>query len=385
MALALMLDVGDIPWDDAPLLELGIEPRKTTVYVPRAVSRAWGDRDYPRRVPRISTPTKVVAVVGLLVAAVVAVLFLVPVDGEYLFLPDEPHPVDPLVEVEGSDGPDQRGEIYFVDVLVRRPTVFERLFPGVHDGASLVPAEDVNPGGLSEEARRQSSLRVMTRSQRIAAAVALRHAGFDVVARARGVFVAQVLPESPAAEKLQPSDVILAVDGEAVRGPVELRRRLDDLRPGDGIELRVRRGRETQRIELRLASDPGNARRGIIGVLVEPEVDVRLPVDVEIDAGNVGGPSAGLAFALGLLEELGRDVDHGRRVAVTGELGLDGRVGPVGGIRQKTIGARDANVDVFLVPAGENAEEARRHADGLRVVPVRSFQQALRALATLEE
>ena len=83
------------------------------------------------------------------------------------------------------------------------------------------------------------------------------------------------------------------------------------------------------------------------------------------------------------MEKLGRDVDHGYRVAATGEIGLDGSVGPIGGIRQKVAGANDAHVDVFLVPAGDNAGEAKRHAGHVRIIPVQSFQQALHALATL--
>ena len=84
-----------------------------------------------------------------------------------------------------------------------------------------------------------------------------------------------------------------------------------------------------------------------------------------------------------MLEERGREVDRGQRIAATGELELDGDVPPVGGIKQKTIGARRSDVDVFLVPAGENAAEARRHAGDLRVIAVENFRQALRKLATL--
>ena len=80
----------------------------------------------------------------------------------------------------------------------------------------------------------------------------------------------------------------------------------------------------------------------------------------------------------------GRDVTHGCRIAATGELALDGSVLPIGGIKQKTIGARRADVDFFLVPAGENAEGALDNADGLRIIPVDSFQQALRRLTTKE-
>jgi PDZ domain-containing protein len=106
-------------------------------------------------------------------------------------------------------------------------------------------------------------------------------------------------------------------------------------------------------------------------------------VKVAIDLGNVGGPSAGLPFALQVYQELGNDVDRGNRVAATGEIELDGSVGSVGGIKQKTYGVRSSGADVFLVPAGENAATARRYAGGLRIVPVESFEQALRALETL--
>jgi Lon-like protease len=82
-------------------------------------------------------------------------------------------------------------------------------------------------------------------------------------------------------------------------------------------------------------------------------------------------------------QELGKNVDRGRRVVATGEIGLDGSVGPIGGVKQKTFGARRAGADIFLVPAGENAAEARRYAGNLRIVPVRSFQQALSVLKTL--
>jgi PDZ domain-containing protein len=108
-----------------------------------------------------------------------------------------------------------------------------------------------------------------------------------------------------------------------------------------------------------------------------------LPLKVHIDARGVGGPSAGLAFALDVMEELGRDVDHGLKVAATGQINLDGSVSPIGGVKQKTYGVRKSHADVFLVPAGDNAREARRYAGGLRIIAVKSFPQALRELATL--
>ncbi|HSL64383.1 MAG TPA: S16 family serine protease, partial [Gaiellaceae bacterium] len=157
---------------------------------------------------------------------------------------------------------------------------------------------------------------------------------------------------------------------------------LETVEPGSPVALAFRRGDERTTARVRTVPSSDDPRRAAIGVFVSQAADIRLPVDVRIDAGAVGGPSAGLPFALEVLEKLGRDADQGLDVAATGELELDGRVGAVGGLKQKTIAAKDAGVDVFLVPAGDNAEEARRHADGLRIVPVRTFQQALRALAT---
>ena len=105
---------------------------------------------------------------------------------------------------------------------------------------------------------------------------------------------------------------------------------------------------------------------------------------MDIDLGDVGGPSAGLPFALEIARMLGKDVTRGCDVAATGELALDGSVVQIGGAKQKTIAARRTGVDVFLVPAGDNAEDARKYAKDLVVIPVESFQQALRKLATAD-
>ena len=165
--------------------------------------------------------------------------------------------------------------------------------------------------------------------------------------------------------------------------PAELRARIGSHKPGDRVRLTVRGATGLRTVTLGTIADRADPSRPLIGVIVDQAATIKLPIAVSIDAQGVGGPSAGLAFALDLMEELGRDVDHGHRIAATGEIGLDGAVGPIGGVKQKTIGARKAKVDAFLVPAGDNAQEARRYADGLRIIPVKSFRQALRALATL--
>ncbi|MDQ3994946.1 MAG: PDZ domain-containing protein [Actinomycetota bacterium] len=314
-------------------------------------------------------------VAALLLAAVGGVLFLVP-SNHYLFLPDPARPVDPLVKVPGEETGDSRGGLYMVDILVRRATLFERLFPGVAEGSSLVPEGRVNPGGVSEEERRRHSLREMSASQKIAVAVALRSLGYKVPTNTE---VADVERGAPADGKLRRGDIILNARGTAVRSPVDLFDIMRAHRPGDPVQVTIRREGRVHELEVGTRAADDDSDRAVMGVFVEVEIDP--PVNVRIDAGDIGGPSAGLAFALDIVDELGRDVDRGRRVAVTGALGLDGTVDAIGGIKQKAIGAREAGAEVFIVPRG-NAKEARSYAEGLEIVAVRSFADALARLTT---
>jgi Lon-like protease len=334
-------------------------------------------------VRRHITPARLAAAALVILAAVAGLLLLAPAGDTYIFLPDRAKAVDPIVTVEGGRSPRDGGGIYYVDVIVRRATWLERLFPSIREGSTLIPGRALNPTGVSDEVRREGNLREMSRSQEIAAAVALRELGYDVDAQPTGALIETVFPGTPAAGKLNPTDVVVSVDGDRVRTPADLRRLVSRRQPGERVRLALRRGDEQKQVTLETARDPSEPSRAIVGVAAAQEANIRLPIDVRIDAGDVGGPSAGLAFALDVMEELGRDVDRGHKIAVTGEIELDGDVVPVGGVEQKTIGARRAGVDVFVVPAGDNAEEARRHAGDVRIVPVRNFQQALRALATL--
>lgn len=328
------------------------------------------------------TPARLAAA-GLLLLAVVALILWIAPSDSYIYLPDRARPVAPLVSVPGGKEPRDGGGVYFVDVFVRKAKWFERLFPGIYEGATVVPASVVRPPGVSEKARVKEDLRAMARSQDVAAAVALRALGYEVVARPVGVLVQDVLRNAPAVGKLQPTDVIVSVDGRRVTMPRELRAALRSRPAGTTFRIGLRRGGSVQEVKVGTIPDPRQGGRPVLGILPGQAATVRLPLNVKIDAGDVGGPSAGLAFALDILEELGRDVDHGRRIAATGEIDFDGTIEPVGGLRQKTIGVRKAGIHVFLVPAGENAGEARRYADGLRILPVKNFQQALRLLATL--
>jgi PDZ domain-containing protein len=317
-------------------------------------------------------------IVGLLT---VLALWVLPADA-FVFEPGNANPLADRVQVEGAR-PEGEGDIYYVDVFVRRTSRLEDLLPFLlPEGSTVVPERDVLPSGTSEAERDRQTAADMLRSELVASAVALNELGYDVEATPTGALVIGVAPDVPAAGKIEPGDVIVAVDDVSIRTPEELRREIGKRKPGDPVELTVRRNGKPLDVKTRTVANPSAPSQPIIGIRVDQEADIDLPIDVDIDLGEVGGPSAGLAFALEIARMLGRDVTKGCKVAATGELALDGTVLSVGGLKQKTIGARQTGVDLFLVPAGENAADARPHAEDLEIIPVESFQQAFRELAT---
>ena len=308
-------------------------------------------------------------------------LWIIPAD-EFIFTPGDPKPLRDKVEVEGGR-PGAPGDVYYVDIFVRRTSRLEDLLPFLRpDGSSVVPEQALLPPGTSEEERDLQTAAQMQRSELVASAVALRELGYDVQIQPKGAVVIDVASDVPAFAKLEQGDIVVAVDGEAIRTPSDLRREIGRRKPGEDVELTIRRDDKTTQVVVATVPNPLEPERPIVGISVDQEADIELPLDVDIDLGRVGGPSAGLPFALEIARMLGRNVTHGCDVAATGELALDGSVLSVGGLKQKTIAARNRGVDVFVVPIGRNAEEARTYADGVDVVPVDSFQQALRLLTT---
>ncbi len=325
------------------------------------------------------SPARIASTGALLIVIALLVLWIAPSHGYELQLVDPAHPVGPLVHLKAQNAQRDPGTIYFVDVRERPARLLERLLPWVRSsGSTLVKT----PPGISSSLEQRLGHQQMSDSQKVAPYVALKLLGYKVSARSDGVTVLSVQNSAPSARTLQPGDVILAVDGHPATTALALRALLGHKHPGDEVTVRFRRGSKVDQARVRTTSDPSSPGRALIGVVPANDLRVHLPIPVTIDSQGIGGPSAGLAFALDILQRLGRNVTHGRKIAATGELALNGQVLPIGGVKQKTLGVRRAGVDVFLVPAGDNAREARRYADGVRIIPVENIQQALRALAT---
>lgn len=330
------------------------------------------------------TPLRVAG--GLLFALLLTFVILERIpSGDYLLLPDPAHPVAPLVHVAGDKTAKGTGELYFVDVQEQKASEFDTLFRSwLHPHSALEKASDLIPPGSSDKAFQQVQLRQMATSQKVAAVVALRKLGYHVAFRPNGVLVNQIILGTDAAGKLQPTDLIVAVNGRPTLTREALQAVMAKVEPGQTVTLRIKRGASALTERIRTVDDDG---RALIGFAPAQSAELgKLPVKVTIDSGNIGGPSAGLAFTLEVMRRLGDDVTRGYKVAATGEMRLDGTVGPIGGVEQKTWGVRDAGAQVFLVPAGDNARIAKKFAgSNLKIIPVTSLTQTLHALAALPE
>lgn len=335
---------------------------------------------------RSLTPLRLAAAGATLLIAVFVVMVTQKSD-KFLAVPDKAHSLTGLVRVPGGTKHDDGGGIYYVDVFVRRASLLQSAFSLFRpEGSDLIPQTAVVPRGISYQQQLRLDTETMKVSQEKASVVALRALGFRVRARAAGVRVVDIDPNSHARGLLKREDIVVGADGRTVRRQIDLFRIMSRHKVGDVVRITVRRGGERLSFRVRTIADENDPHRAIIGFIPFEVLDAHLPFRIGFNLKDVGGPSAGLAFALEVLELRGRDVDHGLKVAATGEIQLDGTVTRIGGVKQKVIGARQAHVDAFLVPAdGDNAKVAKRYAHGLRIIPVKTFQQALRSLATLRE
>lgn len=296
------------------------------------------------------------------------------------------------------------GDIYFVTVTEPEQSLLS-WFLGRDEPAVEFLTTEEKFGVQTPEQRRTFALEFMRTSEQVAQFVALQRVGYDV-----GVVEGDVLIEgmvclegnddgtecvrwSPSDEVLDPGDKILTVAGEAIDGVEDLGRLLAGYEPGDTVPMTIERpradgGTDRLDVDVELTASPDDAERTIVGFYPFDTRRVVLPFQLDIDTGTIGGPSAGLAFTLTLIDELTPgELTGGRRIAVTGTIELDGTVGPIGGLRQKASAVAQTGVDVFLVPAAQSERdlEAARAAGGddLEIIPVATLEEAIAAMEAL--
>jgi PDZ domain-containing protein len=333
---------------------------------------------------RVSGGQIAAVVVVLLLTAFVVSAAVVPLP-YYAFKPGSVRDTDSLISVgEGTQLYPPEGSINYTTVSLRQATLFGLVAGWIDDDVDIHPEDEVL-GDRDADENRSFNLALMDNSKNVAAQVALEKLGYEVPVSSDGAIVVRVEPDSPADGTLVPGDTITSVDGTALDAPEALSDVMADKVPGDEITATVEDIDGAERDEaITLAPAPDDATRGVMGVLVQPR-DVRydFPIDIQIETGDVGGPSAGLAFTLGLLDDLTPgELTGGVDVAATGEIGPDGTVGPVGGTGQKAATVRDAGIGVFLVPSADYADAEARAGD-VQVIAVDTLDDALDALAEL--
>ena len=289
------------------------------------------------------------------------------------------------VAVSGADIYPPESEISLVTVKVsQRLNIWQRIGAEFESGVDIEPERTFTGDGTRSELRRLNEMRMET-SQHTAVVVALEHLGYEIPRHASGVIVSETMSGTHAAEVLERSDVIVGIEGVPVADLGDLADVLALRNAGQKVELDVERADDgiVSSVMLELIESPDEPGRALIGIGARERTDLgKLPVDIAIDSGTIGGPSAGLALTIGIIDLLTPgELTGGQRVAATGTISFDGTVGSIGEVDQKAIAADRAGVDLFLVPVA-NLGDALDHVSGdMRVVGVGTLQEALDALA----
>ncbi|HET9075375.1 MAG TPA: PDZ domain-containing protein [Acidimicrobiales bacterium] len=292
------------------------------------------------------------------------------------------------------------GSVMMVDVLVGPASMGDFLLAKLgllhqfRDGTVLVPKGEILGNTPASQLDCQGAQQ-MSDATSSAEVVALRRLGYHVGQNDLGAQVDLVAPGTPAAAAgVHCNDLVTAVDGHPVRTAADLVDAIHAAKPGATVSLtatRTGRGGKpaTVHLQAKLSGTPAEAGRpaqpdqAFLGVSTQTRSTFSYPFPVHIQVGQIGGPSAGLAMTLGLLDALTNgQLTGGHRIAATGTIDLQGQVGPVGGVAQKAVAVRHAGAQVFLVPPSDLAA-ARSEARSMKVYPVTSLDQALNILGSL--
>ncbi|QDI69148.1 PDZ/DHR/GLGF domain-containing protein [Streptomyces calvus] len=304
------------------------------------------------------------------------------------------HDGEPVLQISGHKTYPTDGHLNMTTVRVTsadyRMNLVEAVYGWLAHDNKVVPHETLYPDGKTEEESTQENAEEFSQSQESAKVAALKQLDVPVES---WVIVSTVVKDSPAEGRLHAGDVIKAVDGTEVKEPADVAELVTEHKPGQDVvftivpakeqaaaEKEKRAATKTEKVTITTAtSDDGGEKRAVVGI--SAGTDHTFPFTVDIKLADVGGPSAGLMFALGIYDKLTPgSLTGGRFVAGTGTIDDDGKVGPIGGIEMKTVGAREKGAEYFLTPADNCASAAKDTPDGLTLVKVDTIDDALDAL-----
>lgn len=300
----------------------------------------------------------------------------------FLERPREPLDLAANVRIAAREVTPVEGEFLLTAVTLRRATVADLALSLFDEATVFVALPDILQPGQRDDAFFSAQRDIFTGSAELAAAVGLEAAGFDALV-GDGAQVLGVRAGSPADGALEPGDVIVAIDGEQIGTSLDLVEEVTD--PADeGAERRLTVLRRDAETRVSLTPRPLTRDAPQLGVQAETlDPRIELPFEVAVDAGRIGGPSAGLMVALTVYDLVdGADVAGGRRIAGTGQIEASGAISPIGALPTKVVAAARAGADVFLVPESQQREAVAALPSGseLEIIGVATFDEAVAAL-----
>jgi PDZ domain-containing protein len=280
-----------------------------------------------------------------------------------------------VLSISGAPTYRSTGTLSLTTVNVQDEISLVRALKGwISDREAVVPREFYYPPDQDRDETDKKNTADMIASQDDAAMAALGELGLATIT------VDSVAKDGGSAGKLQPGDVISTVDGTKVGGPTQLRTEVRKRQIGDDVSIGyVRKGKPGTAT---ITTGPSQDKPAKPALGITTKLTSGIKVDISLE--NVGGPSAGLMFALGIIEKLGEEsLTGGKKIAGTGTISADGTVGPIGGIAAKMLGAKDAGATVFLSPAGNCAEAKKTRPDGLTLVKAGTLHEAVLGLESV--
>lgn len=341
-------------------------------------------RDVPCVVVSRRTATLIVS--GVLLAGLVAVAALLPVP----YVVFRPGPLTdvladgeggPVITVQGASTYPTSGSLDITTVGVTPAGASMDLITAmrawIDPDRAVVPRDVVYPGNPTTEEARERNEVFFTSSQELATVAALRYLGYEVSEDGDAVVVREVLDGAAAEGVLEAGDQILAIDGEPVATPDDVVAAVSSREPGETVPMAVDRQGDRLALDVPTAESEITPGQAAVGVVVSQSWD--LPLEVQIDVpGRIGGSSAGLVFALGIVDTLTPDeLLGGEAVAGTGEIRTDGTVGAISGVQQKIAGARESGAGLFLAPSANCDAAVGVDAGEMLVVPVDTLDEAV--------
>ncbi|NLZ53547.1 MAG: PDZ domain-containing protein [Thermoanaerobacteraceae bacterium] len=258
---------------------------------------------------------------------------------------------------------------FFLTTVSSRTLNFPLLIYAVLDPhVEIQRKEQVIPPGWDMKQYMDYMKKWMQESQKIAEVVALKKAGYSPQILGDGAQVVEIMPESPAKGKLMTGDIIKKVDNEQVNIAEEVVKKVASRNIGEMVELEVERENKTMMVSIPTIESQTEPGKSIVGIYITTlNWKPILPLKIEINTGEIGGPSAGSMFAMEILNQLTpEDLTKGRKIAGTGTISLDEQIGEIGGVEQKVIAANRAGAEIFFVPE-KNAKAAMKAAEGLNI------------------